>query len=41
MFFYMYAFIEFFGMFLDTNIIPTANVVYPVRGPDPFTPNFS
>jgi hypothetical protein len=30
-FFYMYILIEFLAMFLDSGIIPTASVVYPVR----------
>lgn len=31
MFFYLYALIELLAIFLDSNIIPTANAVYPVR----------
>lgn len=30
MFFYLYAIIELLAIFLDSNIIPTANVSYPV-----------
>ena len=30
MFFYLYAVIELLAMFLDSNVIPTANVSYPV-----------
>ena len=30
MFFWMYAVIELLAMFLDSGIIPTSNVVYPV-----------
>ena len=30
MFFYLYAVIELLAIFLDSNIIPTANVSYPV-----------
>jgi hypothetical protein len=31
MFFYMYAFISLLAMFLDSGVIPTDNVTYPVR----------
>ena len=31
MFFYLYAIIELLAIFLDSGIIPTANVSYPVR----------
>ena len=31
LFFYIYALIELLAIFLDSNIIPTANVSYPVR----------
>ena len=31
MFFYLYAIIELLAIFLDSNVIPTANVSYPVR----------
>ena len=31
MFFWLYAIIELLAIFLDSNIIPTANDVYPVR----------
>jgi hypothetical protein len=30
MFFYLYAIIELLAIFLDSNVIPTANVSYPV-----------
>ena len=30
LFFYIYAIIELLAIFLDSNIIPTANVSYPV-----------
>lgn len=33
LFFYIYAIIELLAIFLDSNIIPTANVSYPVRIP--------
>jgi Chitin synthase export chaperone len=37
MFFYLYAIIELLAFFLDSNIIPTANTVYPVSsGTRPF-----
>ena len=32
MFFYLYAIIELLAIFLDSNVIPTANVSYPVSG---------
>lgn len=32
MFFYMYAFIELLAFFLDSGVIPSAHVSYPVRG---------
>ena len=31
MFFYLYAIIELLAIFLDSGIIPTSNVSYPVR----------
>jgi len=31
MFFYMYAFIELLAFFLDSGVIPSAHVSYPVR----------
>jgi hypothetical protein len=31
MFFYLFAIIELLAIFLDSNIIPTANASYPVR----------
>ena len=31
MFFYLYAFISLLAMFLDSGVIPTDNVTYPVR----------
>ena len=31
MFFYLYAFIEFLAIFLDSGVIPTASTPYPVR----------
>ena len=34
MFFYLYAIIELLAIFLDSGIIPTANVSYPVRVSD-------
>lgn len=33
MFFYLYIVIELLAIFLDSNIIPTANASYPVRAP--------
>jgi hypothetical protein len=30
-FFYLYALIELLAIFLDSNVIPSANVSYPVR----------
>ena len=39
MFFYMYAIIELLAFFLDSGVIPSAHVSYPVRGPrDPLSP---
>lgn len=38
MFFWLYMVIQLLALFLDTGIIPTSNVVYPVR---PFTPSRS
>ena len=35
LFFYLYAVIEILAFFLDSNIIPSANVAYPVRLPCP------
>lgn len=32
MFFYMYAFIELLAFFMDSGVIPSAHVSYPVRG---------
>jgi len=37
MFFYMYAFIELLAFFLDSGVIPSAHVSYPVRGLVSFT----
>lgn len=31
LFFYLYAIIELLAMFLDSNVIPSANVSYPLR----------
>jgi hypothetical protein len=31
MFFWLYAVIELLALFLDSGIIPTANISYPVR----------
>ena len=36
MFFYMYAFIELLAFFMDSGVIPSAHVSYPVRGPRDF-----
>ena len=33
MFFYMYAFLELLAFFLDSGVIPSAHVSYPVRDP--------
>lgn len=33
LFFYMYMFIELLAIFLDSAIIPTSHVVYPVSSP--------
>lgn len=37
MFFYLYAIIELLAIFLDSNVIPTANVSYPVSNIKCFT----